>query len=93
MDEGERERERERRKGAAGAMAGHAPARDKTTTGFAATCSLLSQFLKEKKGGLQGLGGLAMAPAPAAGKATLALPCNLLRSVQLQSCVCTKLSQ
>jgi jasmonate ZIM domain-containing protein len=87
VDEGERERER--RKGAAGAMAGHAPARDKTTTGFAATCSLLSQFLKEKKGGLQGLGGLAMAPAPAAGKATLALPCNLLGCSSQFSHPCT----
>lgn len=45
-------------------MAGRAPAaRDKTS--FAATCSLLSQYLKDKKGGLQGLGGLAMAPAAA----------------------------
>ncbi|CAD6219082.1 unnamed protein product [Miscanthus lutarioriparius] len=46
-------------------MAGRAPATDKTS--FAATCSLLSQYLKEKKGGLQGPGGFAMAPAPAPG--------------------------
>nr|QXL99901.1 jasmonate-ZIM-domain protein JAZ1a [Zea mays] len=58
-------------------MAGHAPARDKTTSGFAATCSLLSQFLKEKKGGLQGLGGLAMAPAPAAGAGAFRPPTTM----------------
>lgn len=59
----------EEEKGAAAAMAGREPARDKTS--FAATCSLLSQYLKENKGGLQGLGGLAMAPA--AGKAATVL--------------------
>ncbi|XP_066382779.1 protein TIFY 10c-like isoform X1 [Miscanthus floridulus] len=47
-------------------MAGRAPATARDKTSFAATCSLLSQYLKEKKGALQGLGGLAMAPAPAA---------------------------
>jgi hypothetical protein len=45
------------------AMAGRAPgpagAREKSS--FAVTCSLLSQYLKEKTGGLHGLGG--MAPA------------------------------
>lgn len=61
-------------KGAA-AMAGRAPARDKTS--FAATCSLLSQYLKEKKGGLQGLGGLAMAPAPAAGAGAFRPPTTM----------------
>ena len=59
-------------KGAA-AMAGRAPATARDKTSFAATCSLLSQYLKEKKGALQALGGLAMAPAPAAGKAATVL--------------------
>lgn len=45
-------------------MAGSAPATAMDKTSFATTCSLLSQYVKEKKGGLlQGLGGLAMAPA------------------------------
>ncbi|CAL5088161.1 unnamed protein product [Urochloa decumbens] len=49
--------------GAAAAMAGRAPpAREKSS--FAVTCSLLSQYLKDNKGGLQGLGGLGMAPPP-----------------------------
>jgi len=49
-------------------MAGRAPATARDKTSFAATCSLLSQYLKEKKdGGLQRLGGLAMAPAAGAG--------------------------
>uniref|UniRef100_A0A0E0ESL7 Protein TIFY n=1 Tax=Oryza meridionalis TaxID=40149 RepID=A0A0E0ESL7_9ORYZ len=53
-------------------MAGRATATaaaGKDRSSFAVTCSLLSQFLKEKKGGggLQGLGlGLPPAPAPAA---------------------------
>ncbi|PAN12602.1 hypothetical protein PAHAL_2G276700 [Panicum hallii] len=46
----------------AGGVAGRAPAREKST--FAVTCSLLSQYLKEKKGGLEGLGGLGMSPPP-----------------------------
>lgn len=51
---------------AAAAMTGRAPAREKSS--FAVTCGLLSQYLKEKKGGLKGLGGLGMAapPPPAA---------------------------
>ncbi|TVU09694.1 hypothetical protein EJB05_43185 [Eragrostis curvula] len=60
---GEREEQ-----GAAMAMAGRVPAaaaaREKSS--FAVTCSLLSQYLKERKGGLHGLGGLGMAPPPAA---------------------------
>ena len=55
---------------AAAAMTGRAPAREKSS--FAVTCGLLSQYLKEKKGGLKGLGGLGMAPA-AAGKAAARL--------------------
>ncbi|RLN33121.1 protein TIFY 10A [Panicum miliaceum] len=54
----------EERGAAAAGVAGRAPAREKSS--FAVTCSLLSQYLKEKKGGLQGLGGLGMAPPPAA---------------------------
>ncbi|WVZ65085.1 hypothetical protein U9M48_014506 [Paspalum notatum var. saurae] len=59
-------REVEEPQGAAAAMAqaGRAPARDKSS--FAATCSLLSQYLRDNKAGLQGLGGLAMAPAAGA---------------------------
>ena len=59
---------------AAVAMVGRAPAREKSS--FAVTCGLLSQYLKEKKGGLQGLGGLGMAAPPppaAAGKAAARL--------------------
>ena len=52
---------------AAAAMTGRAPAREKSS--FAVTCGLLSQYLKEKKGGLQGLGGLGMAPPPPAAAA------------------------
>ncbi|PUZ70837.1 hypothetical protein GQ55_2G267500 [Panicum hallii var. hallii] len=55
------ERQEERGAGAGG-VAGRAPAREKST--FAVTCSLLSQYLKEKKGGLEGLGGLGMSPPP-----------------------------
>lgn len=47
----------------AGRVPGPAAARDKSS--FAVTCSLLTQYLKEKKGGLHGLGGLGMAPPPA----------------------------
>jgi len=80
----------EEEKGAAAAMAGREPARDKTS--FAATCSLLSRYLKEKKGGLQGLGGLAMAPA--AGKAATVLSRRVFfhairYSVQCQCHACT----
>lgn len=60
-------------------MAGREPARDKTS--FAATCSLLSQYLKEKKGGLQGLGGLAMAPAAGAGAFRPPTTMNLLSAL------------
>lgn len=66
---GERERESG---GGGGEMAGRATATataaGKDRSSFAVTCSLLSQFLKEKKGGgggLQGL-GLGLRPAPAA---------------------------
>lgn len=62
--------EKQEEQGADTGMAGRAtPAREKSS--FAVTCSLLSQYLKDKKGGLQGLGGLGMAPPPpdAAGKA------------------------
>ncbi|XP_039817398.1 protein TIFY 10c-like isoform X2 [Panicum virgatum] len=53
---------------AAAAMVGRAPAREKSS--FAVTCGLLSQYLKDKKGGgLQGLGGLGMAPPPPAAAA------------------------
>ncbi|XP_066382780.1 protein TIFY 10c-like isoform X2 [Miscanthus floridulus] len=58
-------------------MAGRAPATARDKTSFAATCSLLSQYLKEKKGALQGLGGLAMAPAPAAGAGALRPPTTM----------------
>ncbi|OEL30702.1 Protein TIFY 10c [Dichanthelium oligosanthes] len=58
------EKEEQGAAAAAAAMAGRAPAREKSS--FAVTCSRLSQYLKEKKGGLQGLGGLGMAPPPAA---------------------------
>lgn len=80
----------EEEKGAAAAMAGREPARDKTS--FAATCSLLSQYLKENKGGLQGLGGLDMAPA--AGKAATVLSRRVFfhairYSVQCQCHACT----
>ncbi|KAL6655507.1 hypothetical protein ACP70R_006333 [Stipagrostis hirtigluma subsp. patula] len=55
----------EREEGA-GAMAGRAAAARDKSSSFAVTCSLLSQFLKENKAGLHGLGGLAMAPPPPA---------------------------
>ena len=48
----------------AGRVPGPAAAREKSS--FAVTCGLLSQYLKEKKGGLHGLAGLDMAP-PSAG--------------------------
>ncbi|RCV11827.1 hypothetical protein SETIT_2G217500v2 [Setaria italica] len=55
--------EKQEEQGADTGMAGRAtPAREKSS--FAVTCSLLSQYLKDKKGGLQGLGGLGMAPPP-----------------------------
>ena len=55
-----RERPWRRRAGAGAASAA------KEKSGFAATCSLLSRYMKEKKGGaLQGLVGLDMSP-PAA---------------------------
>jgi len=64
-------------------MAGRAPATARDKTSFAATCSLLSQYLKEKKdGGLQRLGGLAMAPA--AGKPAT-VPVNTNRFAQSYS--------
>ena len=51
---------------ASGATEGAAAGAAKEKTGFAATCSLLSRYMKEKKGGaLQGLVGLDMSP-PAA---------------------------
>lgn len=77
-EEGE-ERRGEEEKGAAAAMAGREPAREKTS--FAATCSLLSQYLKEKKGGLQGLGGLDMAPAAGAGAFRPPTTMNLLSAL------------
>ncbi|KAL5205435.1 hypothetical protein ABZP36_033644 [Zizania latifolia] len=46
-------------------MAGRATAAGKDKSSFAVTCSLLSKYLKEKKGGLQGL-DLGMPPPPAA---------------------------
>ncbi|CAN6196065.1 unnamed protein product [Urochloa humidicola] len=66
---------------AAVAMAGCAPAaREKSS--FAVTCSLLSQYLKDNKGGLQGLGGLGMAlPAAAAGAFRPATTMNLLSTL------------
>ncbi|KAF8657813.1 hypothetical protein HU200_059975 [Digitaria exilis] len=63
----------------AAAMAGRAPARDKSS--FAVTCSLLSQYLKENKGGLHGLGGLGMAPPPAAGAFRPPTTMNLLSAL------------
>ncbi|KAF8695397.1 hypothetical protein HU200_037630 [Digitaria exilis] len=56
------EKEEQGAAAAAAMAAGRATARDKSS--FAVTCSLLSQYLKENKGGLQGLGGLGMAPPP-----------------------------
>jgi jasmonate ZIM domain-containing protein len=51
----------------AGRAAAVAAAAAKERSSFAVTCGLLSQYLKEKKGGLQGLGlGLDMAPPAAA---------------------------
>lgn len=49
--------------GGEGEQQAMAAGRDKSS--FAVTCSLLSQYLKEKKGGLQGLAGLDMATPPA----------------------------
>ncbi|CAN6217793.1 unnamed protein product [Urochloa humidicola] len=68
--------------GAAVAMAGRTPpAREKSS--FAVTCSLLSQYLKDNKGGLQGLGGLGMAPPPssAGGAFRPATTMNLLSAL------------
>nr|CAB3453495.1 unnamed protein product [Digitaria exilis] len=68
------EKEEQGAAAAAAMAAGRATARDKSS--FAVTCSLLSQYLKENKGGLQGLGGLGMAPPPPndAAKATTEEP-------------------
>ncbi|CAN6182416.1 unnamed protein product [Urochloa humidicola] len=65
----------------AAAVAGHAPpAREKSS--FAITCSLLSQYLKDNKGGLQGLGGLGMTPPAAApGGSRPATTMNLLSAL------------
>ncbi|CAL5074129.1 unnamed protein product [Urochloa decumbens] len=60
---------------AAAAVAGRAPpAREKSS--FAVTCSLLSRYLKDNKAGLQGLGGLGMAP-PAAGAGAFRPPTTM----------------
>lgn len=64
------------------AMAGSAPATAMDKTSFATTCSLLSQYVKEKKGGLlQGLGGLAMAAAAGAGALRPPTTMNLLSAL------------
>ncbi|CAN6204566.1 unnamed protein product [Urochloa humidicola] len=55
------------------------PAREKSS--FAVTCSLLSQYLKDNRGGLQGLGGLGMAPPPAAGAFRPPTTMNLLSAL------------
>uniref|UniRef100_A0A8F5IT10 Jasmonate-ZIM-domain protein JAZ1b n=1 Tax=Zea mays TaxID=4577 RepID=A0A8F5IT10_MAIZE len=63
-------------------MAGSAPATVMDKTSFATTCSLLSQYVKEKKGGLlQGLGGLAMAPAAGEGAFRPPTTMNLLSAL------------
>lgn len=65
------------------AMAGSAPATAMDKTSFATTCSLLSQYVKEKKGGmLQGLGGLAMAAAAGKGNSSFVVRCDPLLSVK-----------
>uniref|UniRef100_A0A0A9BJF6 Protein TIFY n=1 Tax=Arundo donax TaxID=35708 RepID=A0A0A9BJF6_ARUDO len=67
---------------AAAAMAGRAAAaaaREKSS--FAVTCSLLSQFLKENRGGLQGLGGLGMVPPASAGVFRPPTTMNLLSAL------------
>lgn len=64
--------------GMAGRAAAAAAAREKSS--FAVTCSLLSQYLKEKKCGLQGL-GLGMAPPASAGVFRLPTTMNLLSSL------------
>jgi jasmonate ZIM domain-containing protein len=64
-------------------MAGSAPATAMDKTSFATTCSLLSQYVKEKKGGLlQGLGGLAMAAAAGKGNSSFVVRCDPLLSVK-----------
>uniref|UniRef100_A0A8F5FV86 Protein TIFY n=1 Tax=Zea mays TaxID=4577 RepID=A0A8F5FV86_MAIZE len=63
-------------------MAGSAPATAMDKTSFATTCSLLSQYVKEKKGGLlQGLGALAMAPAAGEGAFRPPTTMNLLSAL------------
>ncbi|KAL6846505.1 hypothetical protein ACP4OV_023953 [Aristida adscensionis] len=67
--------------GGGGAMASRAAAARETKSSFAVTCSLLSQYLKDNKGGLHGLGGLAMAPPPAAGAFRPPTTMNLLSAL------------
>lgn len=77
---------REEQAAAAAAMAGlSGPPPRENKSSFAVTCSLLSQYLKDNKGGLQGIGALGMAPPPpsaAAGKLRLFFPALTLSSLQ-----------